>query len=79
MRSKMIYTLVIVLLYRIGAVIHVPFTDYEMMEAQFSSADGNLFAYLNILSGDAFSKATLFALSISPYITSSFEGRNSNC
>jgi len=71
MRSKMIYTLVIVLLYRIGAVIHVPFTDYEMMEAQFSVADGNLFAYLNILSGDAFSKATLFALSISPYITSS--------
>ena len=71
MRSKMIYTLVIVLLYRIGAVIHVPFTDYEMMEAQFSIADGNLFAYLNILSGDAFSKATLFALSISPYITSS--------
>ena len=71
MRSKMIYTLVIVLLYRIGAVIHVPFTDYEMMEAQFSVADGNLFAYMNILSGDAFSKATLFALSISPYITSS--------
>jgi len=71
MRSKMIYTLVIVLIYRLGAVIHVPFTDYEMMEAQFSTADGNLFAYLNILSGDAFSKATLFALSISPYITSS--------
>ena len=71
MRSKMIYTLVIILLYRLGAVIHVPFTDYEMMEAQFSTADGNLFAYLNILSGDAFSKATLFALSISPYITSS--------
>lgn len=71
MRSKMIYTLVIVLLYRLGAVIHVPFTDYEMMEAQFSVADGNLFAYLNILSGEAFSRATLFALSISPYITAS--------
>ena len=67
----MLYTLFIILLYRIGAAIHVPYTDYEAMQAAFNYADGNLFAYLNILSGDAFSKATLFALSISPYITSS--------
>lgn len=71
MRRKLLYTLFIVVLYRIGAAVHVPFTDYEAMEASFSVADGNLFAYLNILSGDAFSKATLFALSISPYITAS--------
>ena len=71
MRRKMLYTLFIVLLYRIGAAIHVPYTDYEAMQSAFNYADGNLFAYLNILSGDAFSKATLFALSISPYITSS--------
>ena len=71
MRQKMLYTLFIILLYRIGAAIHVPYTDYEAMQSAFNYADGNLFAYLNILSGDAFSKATLFALSISPYITSS--------
>ena len=71
MRQKMLYTLFIILLYRIGAAIHVPYTDYEAMQSAFTFADGNLFAYLNILSGDAFSKATLFALSISPYITSS--------
>ncbi len=71
MRRKMLYTLFIILLYRIGAAIHVPYTDYEAMQSAFTFADGNLFAYLNILSGDAFSKATLFALSISPYITSS--------
>ena len=71
MRRKMLYTLFIILLYRVGAAIHVPYTDYEAMQSAFNYADGNLFAYLNILSGDAFSKATLFALSISPYITSS--------
>lgn len=71
MRQKMLYTLFVILLYRIGAAIHVPYTDYEAMQSAFTFADGNLFAYLNILSGDAFSKATLFALSISPYITSS--------
>lgn len=71
MRKKFLFTLFIILLYRIGAAVHVPFTDYEAMEASFNVADGNLFAYLNILSGDAFSKATLFALSISPYITAS--------
>ena len=71
MRRKFLFTLLIIVLYRIGAAVHVPFTDYEAMEASFNVADGNLFAYLNILSGDAFSKATLFALSISPYITAS--------
>ena len=71
MRQKMLYTLFILLLYRIGAAIHVPFTDAEAIAEQFTLAGGNLFAYLNILSGDAFSKATLFALSISPYITAS--------
>ncbi len=71
MKKKMIYTLVIVLLYRIGACIHVPFTDYEVMSSSLNAYGGNFFTYLNILSGDAFQKATLFALSISPYITAS--------
>ena len=71
-RQKMIYTLVILLIYRIGAVIHVPYTDYEVMQSNLTAfSGGNFFTYLNILSGDAFSRATLFALSISPYITAS--------
>ncbi len=71
MRSKLIYTLVIVLLYRIGAAVHVPFTDVGAINSMQLFADGSFFTYLNLLSGDAFSKATLFALSISPYITAS--------
>ena len=71
MRKKLLYTLFIVLLYRIGAVIHVPFTNAEAIGDGLSVSGGDFFTYLNILSGDAFSKATLFALSISPYITAS--------
>ena len=71
MRNKLLYTLFILILYRIGAAVHVPFTNVEYIAQYFDLSGGNLFAYLNILSGDAFSKATLFALSISPYITAS--------
>ena len=73
MKSKLLYTLFIVILYRIGAVIHVPFIDVTAMETfkTMLGANGGIFAYLDVLSGQAFSQATLFALSISPYITAS--------
>ncbi len=71
MRSKIIYTLIILLIYRIGAAIHVPFTNVEAIATYTKFTENSFFTYLNLLSGDAFSKATLFALSISPYITAS--------
>ena len=67
LRKKLIYTVAILLIYRFGAIIPVPFVDSSLI----SLPSGSIFEYLNILSGDAFSKATLFALSISPYITAS--------
>ena len=70
LRSKILFTLVIVVLYRIGSVIYVPFVNSAALNSVFDQ-EASLFAYFNILSGDAFSKATLFALSISPYITAS--------
>ena len=71
LRNKLLFTLLIVVLYRLGAVIPVPFIDSAALSSLMSMADGSIFQYLNIMSGDAFAKATLFALSISPYITSS--------
>jgi len=72
LRNKLVFTLIILVLYRLGASIPVPFIDADTLSAMFqSSQQDTIFGYLNILSGDAFSKATLFALSISPYITSS--------
>ena len=71
LRKKMLYVIFIVLLYRIGAVIPVPFISSDMLNYIMSSSKGSIFEYFNILSGAAFSRATLFALSITPYINSS--------
>lgn len=66
----MLFTLFIVVLFRIGSVIPVPFVNSAMLQSFFNES-GSLFAYFNILSGEAFSRATIFALSITPYITAS--------
>ena len=70
LRKKLLYTLMIVLIFRIGSVIPLPYMDPSAIQSMIN-ADGSLFGYLNILSGGSFGQATVFALSISPYITSS--------
>ncbi len=70
-RRKIIYTLFIVLLYRIGCAIPVPYVDSAAWAKTFEGAGDTIFGYLNILSGSSFSQGTLFALSITPYITAS--------
>ena len=71
LKSKLLFTLLIVLLYRIGASIPLPWISSDIFAVFQSQAGGSMFQYLNLLSGDAFSRATLFALSVSPYITAS--------
>ena len=71
LKNKLLFTLLIVLLYRIGASIPLPWVSSEIYTAFQSMSAGDMFQYLNLLSGDAFSRATLFALSVSPYITAS--------
>ncbi len=71
LRSKILFTLLILIVYRLGAQIPVPFVDPNAYSYFTTSASGSIFTYLNLLSGDAFARATLFALSVSPYITSS--------
>ena len=72
-RKKLLFTLMIIVLYRLGSAIPVPFVDGTELSKYFENASvaGSLLGYFNLLSGDAFSKATLFALNISPYITAS--------
>lgn len=67
LKSKLLFTLLIVILYRLGSAVPVPWVSGEIGEAFTQSFN---FA-VQLLAGDAFSKATLFALSVSPYITSS--------
>ena len=71
LKNKLLFTLLIVLLYRVGASIPLPWVSSEIYTAFQSMSAGDMFQYLNLLSGDAFSRATLFALSVSPYITAS--------
>ncbi|MCD7775948.1 MAG: preprotein translocase subunit SecY [Firmicutes bacterium] len=70
LRKKILFTLFIILIYRIGVAIPVPFIDATTREYYLTSS-GSMFDYMDIISGSAFSNATLFALGISPYITSS--------
>ena len=79
LKKSILFTLMILIVYRIGAAIPVPFVDAEALNTFFKPqvAEGAeqsatmLFQYFNLLSGDAFARATLFALSISPYINAS--------
>ena len=71
LRSKLLFTLLIVILYRIGANIPVPYISEAVLKGQALSTQGTIFDFVNTLSGGAFSQATLFALGVSPYITAS--------
>ena len=68
LRRKILFTIMIILLYRLGAQIPVPYISAAVIESG-NAFSGSIFEYLNWFSGDAFGKATLFALSVSPYIT----------
>ena len=67
-RSKLIFTFIILLLYRIGTVVPVPFVDASNFAASFQ---GTILEYMDILSGGELGAATLFALGVSPYINAS--------
>lgn len=69
-RKKIVFTLCMLVIFRIGAQIPVPGMDRNVLAETFDS-DTGLFALFNLFSGGAFSNFTIFALSITPYITAS--------
>ena len=69
-RKKMIFTLLMLLVFRVGANIPVPFIDRTQLE-QLLGGDEGLFQFFNLFSGVACSNFTIFALSITPYVTAS--------
>ena len=73
LRKKILFTLLIVLLYRLGNAVPVPFVDIELLQQYFNSSNlqNTIFGLYNVMSGGAFSRATIFALSIQPYINAS--------
>ncbi len=71
LRRKILFTLVIVLLYRLGCAIPVPYIDRSLLQNYFASLQNTVLGLANVLSGGALSTATIFALSIQPYINAS--------
>ncbi len=71
LRGKILFTVFALLIFRVGAAIPVPFIDTETLSNYIQAQSGSIFGLLNVMSGDAFAQATVFALSIQPYINSS--------
>ena len=67
-RSKILFTLLILLIYRVGTVIPVPFVEANDFAASLS---GTILDYMNTLSGGSLGAMTLFALGVQPYINAS--------
>ena len=71
LRNKMLFVIFALLIFRLGSAIPVPFINGEALDGQLTAASGTIFGLINVMSGDAFAQATVFALSIQPYINSS--------
>ena len=70
-RRKILFTLLIVLLYRLGNSIPVPYVNVAALQQYFTYMQNTVLGLLDVMSGGAFSNATIFALSIQPYINTS--------
>ncbi len=70
LRKKILFTVFIIAIFRLGCSITVPFTNLNNLISD-SFSGGDMLTYLNIMSGGALANATLFSLSISPYINAS--------
>ena len=70
-RKKILFTLFIILLYRVGNAIPVPYVNVALLQEYFTSLENTVLGLYNVMSGGAFSSATIFALSIQPYINAS--------
>lgn len=76
LRKKILYTIFIIVLFRFGSIIPVPFINAEYLKNMFHPQAGaqgvaDVFNFLNIMAGGALERASIFAMSIAPYITAS--------
>ena len=71
LRKKMLYTLLLLVVFRFGSVIPVPWLDSSVLKQLVDGSSNTIFGIMNTFSGGAFEDATIFAMSITPYINSS--------
>ena len=70
-RKKLLYTLLLIVIFRLGCYITVPGVDTFTLSEYMSSASNGMASLIDLISGGAFSRFSIFAMSISPYITAS--------
>lgn len=70
LRKKLLFTLMVIVIFRIGCVITVPYINPEALQL-FAGGTGNMLDYLNMMSGGALSQCAIFALGVTPYINAS--------
>ena len=70
-RKKIIFTLLMLLVFRLGSAIPVPYMNKDIIRSIFESSEGGLLQFLNLMGGGIFSNYSVFATSIYPYITAS--------
>ena len=71
LRKKILFTLLVLVIYRIGSAIAVPYVNTDMLEQYLDSMGTTILGLYNVMSGGAFAQATVFAMGIQPYINSS--------
>ena len=72
LRKKILFTLMILVIFRLGCAISVPYVNVDALELfRQLGGSGNMLDYLNMMSGGALSQCAIFALSVSPYINAS--------
>lgn len=71
LRKKILFTLLVIFIFRLGSAIVVPFIDATVFQASLASSEGTIFGFFDMITGGSFSQATLFALSVTPYINAS--------
>ena len=70
-RKKILYTILLLVIFRLGCYITIPMVDIVTLKAQENAYQNSVVGMINMISGGAFSRLSIFAMSITPYITSS--------
>ncbi|MDY3052730.1 MAG: preprotein translocase subunit SecY [Ndongobacter sp.] len=70
-RKRMVFTMLMIVVFRLGHALPVPFANSELISAIYHSAEGSILSMLNLISGGGLEQLSVFALGVGPYITSS--------
>ena len=71
LRQKLLFTVFIILLFRLGTFITVPGLDKALIESELDTSSAGILGTINLISGGAFSNMSIFAMTIGQYITAS--------